>query len=292
MKHKEFVYKSWSVKYTPEDGARLESLQFDGVDLLTTKPDSFSAPKADYGEYETRPVYGYDDCFPSVSACPYPGHDLVIPDHGEVCWLPWEIIEKPDGLEFSVRSQALPFLLKREMRFSDNSLTWLFEVHNQGKEALPFQHVIHPVMPLDDVVGMQMPSFTSAFDDINQKTLKVKSPEDLRNYLLKQPKGTANMLFLQNVKEGKLSLEFRALTRQAGSLKLEMHFPLELFPTVGIWWNNDGYPDEDGIRRNECAFEPISGSNSSLEDAHKEGSCLSVLPGEKMNWQIEWRMKG
>ncbi len=285
MSQREFRYKKWFVKYTPEDGARIDKLNFDGVDLITTKPTGFRPPEKDYGKYETRPVYGYDDCFPSVSECPYPGHDWMVPDHGEVCWLSsWNVIEKEDRLLFSVESEALPLLLKRELCFNGGVLQWFFEVHNQGKETLSFQHVVHPLMPLKDIVGLQLPGFLNVFDDINQKVLDLKTPEGLHKYLLQQPEGTANMLFLHAVHEGKLSLYFKS------GIILEIHFPHDLFPSLGIWWNNSGYPDENGIRRNECAFEPVPGSNSSLEDAYKEGLCFSLLPGEKMSWKIDWKM--
>ncbi len=285
MTQKEFRYKNWFLKYTPDDGGRLDQLSYNKIDLLTKVPEDFKSPNKDYGEYENRPVYGYDDCFPSVSKCSYPDSDWVVPDHGEVCWLPWKVNEKADRLQFSVNSKTLPLLFKRELIFSEDKLTWMFEVHNRGNETLPFQHVIHPLMPLNEVMGLQMPEFETVFDDINQNKLNINTSNELEKYLLEQPKGTANMLFLQAVKEGQLRLKFKA------GLTLEMQFPQELFPTIGIWWNNYGYPDEEGIRRIECAFEPISGSNSSLEDAHKEGSCLSVASGQQLKWKIEWRIK-
>ncbi len=285
MTQMKFGYKNWLLKYTPEDGGRLDQLSYNGVDLLTKVPENFKPPNKDYGAYENRPVFGYDDCFPSVSECIYPEHDLTVPDHGEVCWLPWKVTENTDKIQFIVKSKQLPLLLNREMYFSDNVLTWNFEVQNKGDKTLPFQHVIHPLMPLNDVIGLNMPEFTTAFDDINQKTLALNTPKALEKYLFDQPKGSANMLFLQTIKQGRLSLNFKA------GLTLEMQFPQNLFPTIGIWWNNNGYPDEEGIRRSECAFEPISGTNSSLKDAHKERLCLFVKPNESMKWVIKWIIK-
>ncbi len=270
--------------YSPSDGARLDRLLFNEVDLLTVEPKLFSPPVADYGVYESRPVYGYDDCFPSVSECPYPGMDWIVPDHGEVCWLPWEVVEKESGLEFWVKSRELPLTLKRKLVFSKNKLTWHFEVANTGNKTLPFQHIIHPLMPLNEVVGLQVPGFKAVFDDINELNLNLNTPIELEKYLLEQPKGTANMLFLQNIKEGRLKLKFKT------GITLEVQFSKALFPSIGIWWNNNGYPNEYGLRRNECAFEPVSGSNSSLEDAYKESSCLSLPPGKKLNWNIEWKI--
>ena len=82
-------YGPWEVECLPADGARLHALRFAGRDLLTGPPERFQPPEQDFGEYETRPVYGYDDCFPSVDPSDLPGHPGIrIRDHGELCWLP------------------------------------------------------------------------------------------------------------------------------------------------------------------------------------------------------------
>lgn len=282
---KKFQCGLWSVEYSPDDGARLDRLSFDGYDLLTTEPISFHPPTTDYGEYETRPVYGYDDCFPSVDPCVFPGLDWTIPDHGELCWLAWEASEKPDRLTFTVRSRGLPVLFKRELRFAENRVNWAFEVINEGDNTLPFQHVVHPLMPLDEIIAVEMPAFKSVHDEIGQKTLDLKDPEALRDFLLNQVPGTANMLFLRGIETGKMAWTYRNGSR------LEVTFPEEHFPAIGIWWNNSGYPDEDGCRRNECAFEPVPGLNSVLTDAYEVGRCLSVPPGQSFAWQIHWKIE-
>ena len=63
----------WLVEFTLKDGGRLDRLTYNNINLLTVEPDKFQPPQSDYGEYETRPVYGYDDCFPSVETCKFPG---------------------------------------------------------------------------------------------------------------------------------------------------------------------------------------------------------------------------
>src|SRR5664279_3911135 len=60
---------NWYVQCLPEDGARISVLRYEGQDLLTAIPSSFKAPDKFHGEYEIRPVYGYDDCFPTVESC-------------------------------------------------------------------------------------------------------------------------------------------------------------------------------------------------------------------------------
>lgn len=283
MKKEIFQFDKWLVEYTTEDGARLNKISFDNYDLMTTEPESFRPPSTDYGEYETRPVYGYDDCFPSVDVSEFPGKEWNIPDHGEICWLSWDTISKPDSLIFTVKSKELPVIFKREMNFSKNGIIWKFEVKNEGDKTLPFQHVMHPLMPLDEVVDFELPNFKSLYNAISDHImLELNNPEAVKKYLLSQKIGSANMLFLQKVENGEMSWMYK------NGLHLKVSFSIENFPSIGIWWNNSAYPDENGCRRNECSFQPIPGLTSTLMENYKNGTCLYVSPGETFTWQIRW----
>ena len=264
------------------DGARLNRLCFDGYDLLTPEPKSFHPPATDYGRYETRPVYGYDDCFPTVDACRFPGTDWDVPDHGELCWSGWHASGTRQRLAFSVQSTVLPLLFTREMLFTESTIRWTFKAVNQGDWTIPFQHVMHPLMKLGEVTDIELPACDAIYNETTRQMMTLKSPRNIKKYLLEQPKGSTAMLFLQNVKSGIMSQTFR------GGMHLTVIFPEKLFSTLGIWWNNSGYPDEEGCRRTECAFEPVPGLTSNLAEAYKSKSCLAVAPGRTLSWHIEW----
>ncbi len=281
----EVCFGPWKVVFDPEDGARISSLIYDKTEMLTTVPDKFKPPEQDYGEYETRPVYGYDDCFPSVNECGYPGKDWLIPDHGEICWFQWQVAKQDDRLIFTVDSENLPLNFMREMHFSDKELTWIFTVTNKDNKPYPFQHVMHPLMPLSEITDMELPEFEAVFDEIAQKRTDLTDARAVKTFLLSQPVGVTNMLFLQKVKDGRMTWTYRS------GLCVEATFSEKEFPSIGIWWNNSAYPDENGCRRNECAFEPIPGMNSTLEDAYHNGHHLLVEAGESFTWQIPWRIK-
>ncbi|MHB8578856.1 MAG: hypothetical protein ACYDA4_03225 [Ignavibacteriaceae bacterium] len=281
---KKFKYGPWIIEFSADDGARLDRILYNNYDLVSTKPNHFRKPNSDYGEYENRPVYGYDDCFPSVKECFFPGREWKIPDHGEVCWLNWDFIKGDDRLTFYTISKVIPARLKREMIFTDSSITWNFEVYNEGNEELPFQHVMHPLMKLTEISTVHFPGFQSAYNKTTEQNLKLKNPDEIHDYLITQPKGTANMLFLRKIKGGQMSWTYK------NGLLLKVIFPKKYFPTIGIWWNNIGYPDENGIRRDECAFEPTPGFTSDLSEAYNEGRCLTVLPKDRFVWQIIWEL--
>jgi hypothetical protein len=89
------------------------------------------------------------------------------------------------------------------------------------------------------------------------------------------------MFLLKEIADGIVRLKF------GDGVKLEIRFDHTLFPTLGIWWNNGGYP-ADGQRRTECAFEPIPGTCSDLAKSYRDGVYLSVEPGKPMIWEITW----
>ena len=283
MKQK-FQFGPWFTEYDSNDGARLNSLQYNDIDILTQEPRNFKVPKNDFGRYETRPVYGYDDCFPSVEESKFPNSDWLIPDHGELCWLPWKTERSTDTLTFSVKSQKIPVTFERKMRFENNQLVWSFTVDNFGNVPIPFQYVMHPLMPLSAITDVKLPEFESVFDDIKKKRLPLSNSKTMREFLLAQQPGSTNMLFIQNISEGKLSWEL------LNKIKIELIFSKKLFPTIGVWWNYDSYPDEEDCRRNECALEPIPGMNSTLLDAFNTKDHLTVQPGKMFQWEVVWRI--
>lgn len=274
----------WRVGYNLKDGGRLTSLAYKGQGLLTPAPHPFHPPAKAHGLFEDRPVYGYDDCFPSVVACYYPGKRVSIPDHGELCWLPWEVSEGKDSLAFVARSKLLPLVFKREMTFYDSKLVWDFEVTNKGSEDLPFQHSMHPLLPVDEIEGIQLPGFKSVFDWNANRELESMTPAELCERLLTSRSGAVEMLFVRRIENGEIGWTY------SNGLSVRMLFPHEYFPTIGIWWDRGGYPDEVGISRNECAFEPTAGSTSLLSQASADGECLTVHAGSTFRWQIVWEM--
>ena len=272
----------WRIVFSPEDGARLNCLAYENTELLTAEPQNFHPPQNDYGAYEKRPVFGYDDCFPTVDSCIFPSSDWHIPDHGELCWLPWQIKKESNHLMFSVTSKNMPVKFFRSMRFDQNNLTWNFKVINNTEKYLPFLHVMHPLMPLDEIADVRLPQFKSVYDEIAQKTVFFADAEAMQNFLFSRSYGTSNMLILREIDEGRINWEYKS------GLRLEVLFSKKLFPSIGIWWNNHGYPDEDNCRRIECAFEPIPALESNLANAYQSEKCLGILSGKSLSWQIRW----
>ncbi len=248
----------WEIVGDVADGARIACLRHAGHDLLTGPPARFHPPRADYGRYETRPVYGYDDCFPTVDACgPWP-------DHGELCWLPWT----GTLTDCTVTSRLAPLRFRRRLEFAPGHLRWHFTTRNDGPAPWPVQHVMHPLMPLAEIAALELPSGTA------------HDGRQVARELLALPAGQARMLYLPGIAEGVVRLGYR------GGPQLTVRFPTGLFPTLGIWWNHRGYPAEPGLQRSECAFEPVPGPDSTLT----HGTTMTVPAGGELSWRIDWEI--
>jgi hypothetical protein len=278
-------FGKWHIECLPGDGGRIAVLRFNGIDLLTSAPDSFIIPGQDYGKYETRPVYGYDDCFPTVDQCASPDDKIVFSDHGELCYLDWTVVKSGNGIDCSVVCPVPHVTFSRNLSFFENSLTWTFEVNNLTNAPLHFLHVMHALMPLKEITDIEVPLFKDVVNEYNPSGLNFGTPVDLNRKLLSVNPGDYLMIILKNTETGSIKLGFRK------GFILNIEYDEVLFPSLGIWWNNAGYPCGEELERTECAFEPIPGTSSNLERSIAEGLSLQVAPDGSISWKITWRVE-
>jgi hypothetical protein len=277
-------FGNWQIEIIPEDGARIAFLKYKGHNLLTTNPAAFRPPVKFYGEFETRPVYGYDDCFPSVDPCLYPDEQFNCRDHGELCWQKWDVQIKGNSLICCAECLKPDASFKRILEFSGNKLTWRFEVINRSVKKIAFLHVMHALLPLENIRYVKLPDFKNVEDEANSVDLGEKNAGELADSILSIQSGIFRMLLLKEIRDGALVLGFK------NDLSLRIDFDKTLFPTIGIWWNNAGYPQEDGLQRTECAFEPIPGTCSDLSKSYIDGSFLTAESGKEFSWEVQWKI--
>jgi len=110
---------------------------------------------------------GWDECFPSVSACSYPSEPwqgAAIQDHGEL-WsqVPeFEIEEHGETLTLRTRWQgvALPYTFTRTISLTANSsiIRSDYEVVNNADQLINFVWCIHPLLAIEPSMEMYLPS--------------------------------------------------------------------------------------------------------------------------------------
>lgn len=277
-------FGDWHIQCLPEDGARISVLEYAGNNLLTGSMADFRPPEKYYGEFETRPVFGYDDCFPSVDPCIYPAEQFKCRDHGELCWQKWQVQTKGNSLSCSVDCLRPLVTFNRLLEFSGNKLTWKFEVVNRSSKKIVFLHVMHALLPLKTIQFIKLPDFKNVVDEVRSAEIDVKPSGKLADDLISVNTGIYKMLLLKEISDGAVKLSLK------NGLEVNIDFDAKLFPTLGIWWNNAGYPEEEGLQRTECAFEPIPGTCSDLSKSFADGTYLSTEPGKTLTWEITWTM--
>jgi hypothetical protein len=144
---------------------------------------------------------------------------------------------------------------------------------------------MHPLLPLDQIQSIELPEFSKCVDDTNSIDLSLHNAQQIGDHLFAIQKGSYEMLFMREIYAGSVVLGYKK------NLFLKISFDSKLFPTIGIWWNNAGYPEEESLKRNECAFEPIPGTCSNFSVSFKDGTYLSVERGKAFCWEIEWEIE-
>ncbi len=171
----------------------------------------------------------------------------------------------------------------RNLSFQGNSLIWTFKVVNLTDSILHFLHVMNPLMPLKEITDIEVPLFKDVVNEYNPSEINFSTPGDFNRQMLTVKQGDYMMVILKNTVKGRIKLGF------SKGYRLIIEYDELMFPSLGIWWNNAGYPFGEGLERTECAFEPIPGTCSNLERSFREGVSLYAAPYGTVSWKIIWR---
>jgi galactose mutarotase-like enzyme len=97
---------------------------------------------------------GWDECFPTIGACPMPGakpEEPPLPDHGELWGLDWhhDVLESPAGtlLTSRVEGRALPYEFQRDILVppTGDAIRLEYRLVHRGEAAFPYLWAAHPV---------------------------------------------------------------------------------------------------------------------------------------------------
>ena len=136
----------------PSQGAKLVSLldRRSGCEWLVMAEDRPLQPVPYGALFHEQDMSGWDEMFPTIVACAYPGpgkhHSVALPDHGEVWTLPWRVTDAEAGrLTMVVEGRALPYQLERTLtcRMPD-TLELSYRLTNRGDDAMPYIWAAHP----------------------------------------------------------------------------------------------------------------------------------------------------
>lgn len=277
----------WEVCCDHDDGGRIGSIRWRGRELLTQPHlvgGRFVAPTMDYGEYENRPVFGYDDCWPCIEACEWPGMGAKARDHGELVWLQWESRLDDGALIACANDKNGRWRFERRTLACDGALVFEYTCANTGDAPFPMSWAGHVLIPPTSVTALSLPEFGRARQDFPPGAKdELRSPADVWSYLQARSMGSATFLVIEDVSGHDLSV-------RVGDLNWRWSVEGISKPAIGLWYNRRGYPGSDNLARDEFGIEWMTSPACALSDVPRATDAVVLEPGTELSWRMKWEI--
>lgn len=150
----------------PQKGANLAALihKSSGKQLLFQRPGAEFSSQPYAGTYTSAENAGMDDMFPTIDACfmhQFPWEGVLLPDHGEVWSLPWQVQESNETLRLSVHGVRLPYTLEKELSFSSPGVLHIhYKLTNHSPFPFDYQWAAHCMLNCDEGSQILLPEET------------------------------------------------------------------------------------------------------------------------------------
>ena len=243
---------------------------------------------------------GWDECFPSVSACAYPSEPwqgVAIQDHGEL-WsqVPdFEMEEQAETITLRTRWQgiALLYTFTRATTLTVNSsvIRSNYEVVNNTDQPLNFVWCIHPLLAIEPGMELRLPSSARFNMASTVPTNLLPSTQNLQ-YPFEAP-GLMFPSLPEPSAERAIKIWSDPLPSGEGWATLHtrdgefrMKWDTTLLPQVAVWMNFGAWAADGGNPYYNLGLEPCIGAQDSLADAVTKYNLFATLPprGSKTWW--------
>lgn len=271
----------------PECGGKIRSLvdRSSGKEWMWSNP---ALPQAlpEYGQnFESGlDTGGWDEIFPSVVPSEHDG--IMVPDHGDLVSLPWEVLEQEDGLlSMQATARSVPATMRRAIRLDDTGPTLLLDytLTNNSGQDLPFLVATHPLLAMEPGSRLELAAGTAFHvagvlgDAPEAESIGVDA---LNALLAEEGRAWAMKLFST---PGELSeVGFRA----ADGAVLRMSWDARLLPVLGLWVNHGGWSGAGGAPYRNIGVEPGNATCDALSEAVAAGTAGCLAPAEVRHWTI------
>ncbi len=269
----------------------------DQIPLALPEPGTSYVEAADSG--------GWDECFPTVGACPVPGaaaETPSLPDHGELWSAPWSssVYDHAKGttLTGSAPGSAFPYDFQREITLDpqDPVVRFRYRVFNRGDTPFPWIWSSHPLLnvqprselTLSGVIQVKLDAVHGR-DDLSESDV-VSWPGAIGGYSdrFTFPETGAWAIKCFGDLTGESTL---ALTDPRKGERLEMIVRAAEVPQVGVWINCRGWAPRGRQPYYNLGLEPCIGAPDRLDVAVNNWKTAQVLePGEERAWSVEVRL--
>lgn len=290
----------------PEVGAKLVSL-FDkrnGMEWLVAPGEKPLRPVAYGAPFVEQDMSGWDEMFPTITACHYPApgaHDgALLPDHGEVWALPWSVVTgTPEQMTLAVEGRALPYRLSRTLTFAaPDTLQLAYKLTNDGSENLAYLWAAHPQFDCGEELEVLLPAQV-------QRVVNSLPPEwgwGLPGTEHGWPEATdlsGQPVRIDRVGPPTLhrarkffvapnaAIDGVTLIRRPSEARLRMAWAADELPYFGLWIDEGALSHASVV-----APEPMTGYYDSLDVAWRNNRVSTIAPGLTQSWTLTIQLDG
>lgn len=292
----------------PELGGKISSLR----DSRTNREWLWRHPRFPYRRVPHGSSYvaeadtgGWDECFPSVSACSYPSEPwqgVAIQDHGEL-WSQaahFEMNEEVDKVILfnSWQGIALPYTFSRNITITENSgcLRIDYEAENKSDQPINYVWCIHPLLNIEPGMELYLP--TSARFNV-AGTIPANLLASMEN--LRYPFEVPGLKF-PSLPETSAARAIKIwshplpsgetwATLRAPDGEFRMKWEATHLPQIAVWMNFGAWAADGGAPYYNLGLEPCIGAQDSLADAVTQYHLYATLPPHaSKNWWLEMEL--
>jgi|FrelakmetLWP11LW_1041352.scaffolds.fasta_scaffold00381_10 hypothetical protein len=282
----------------PQVGGKMISLVLKDTDreYISVSDRGFKRPAYETN-YADLDVSGFDECFPAIAEGFYPEwpwKGTVIPDHGEIFTLPWDIEIKKDRLIMTVYGVRFPYRFVKVMSLEKNTVKISYELENLSPCEFKYIWSAHPLFAVNEGTKILLPGTPNIRTDFSKyerfgkhlyETIwphaRQADGQNVDLSIIRSAKeDAATKVFTTKLDEGFCGFE----DTKTGDF-LTMTFPVDKVPYVGIWINEGGFFKGKGSFN--VAIEPCTGCPDKLETAIQRGEHALIKGGATNTWSLD-----
>ena len=274
--------------FLPKYGAKLASLKDNktGREILA-QASGKNYKKLEYaGDYVAAECSAFDDMFPTCDkyrSDRFPWQGTELPDHGEVCGLPWKYETEYDKIHMTVFSPRFGYRMEKWISAKDGKLIIDYKAVNNTDFELDFLYGAHCMIAAEEgaVINTEFPvgSEATLMFDQSGKRGKYCSPFVWKeNSGITPPssdKSNYKIFFDKPAEEGWCTYTYRDGSR------FRFCYTPDRLRYLGIWFN---WGELKGLYN--FAFEPCSGSHDRPDLARKFNRYSALEPHGVFEWSI------
>ena len=295
----EIILKTGSLRVAieAENGGKIRSLRSQRTGLEYFYQD----PRDDFGVgdgYGNHSISGFDECFPTVWACPYPDGErsgLALRDHGYLWGRVWQYAIQDERLGMSCEIPELGCRFERTCWVrSAATLSFDYRITNHGSQPLKYIYSAHPMLAAHEDSVLRLPRdfdrayvfFAAGHSCVKQHTW-IEWPPSVDENLSPPFRGSREAclkIYSPRLAEGRADIY-----HQDHGEGLRFDFDTNKLPHLGVLYQQGFDEDPESPFRGELflGLEPTTGVGDDLQTCQKTGTVAELPAGRTKEFSIQ-----